>query len=314
MIEVYKTENRKLRRATYDEKDIWISLTSPTRDELQEVVDKVGAIDDFLTAPLDPEELSRLETDEDTGQVLILVNAALEEKKELDSLHYNTVPVGIILLKDVIITVTLTKIDCVEYFKEFPIKNLDTSKKTRFSLQIIYQMTNHYITALRKIDRFSAEIESHIGNELDNAYLIQLLHLEKNLLYFSTSVRGNENVVRRITRVSMIKKYEEDEELLEDTLIELQQAWEMINTDLNILKRIRDTFSSVINNNQNLIMKTLTSFTIILTISSVVFSFYGMNTDFGDYVDHVGMAYIILFLTLFVTWIIYLIMKRKNLW
>lgn len=314
MIEVYKTENRKLRRATYDEKDIWISLTSPTRDELQEVVDKVGAIDDFLTAPLDPEELSRLETDEDTGQVLILVNAALEEKKELDSLHYNTVPVGIILLKDVIITVTLTKIDCIEYFKEFPIKNLDTSKKTRFSLQIIYQMTNHYITALRKIDRFSAEIESHIGNELDNAYLIQLLDLEKNLLYFSTSVRGNENVVRRITRVSMIKKYEEDEELLEDTLIELQQAWEMINTDLNILKRIRDTFSSVINNNQNLIMKTLTSFTIILTISSVVFSFYGMNTDFGDYVDHVGMAYIILFLTLFVTWIIYLIMKRKNLW
>ena len=144
--------------------------------------------------------------------------------------------------------------------------------------QILYRNAELYLSALRTLDRKSEQIESQLHKSTRNEELIELMELEKTIVYFKASLKTNERVIKKLTSAtSNIKKYLEDEDLLEDTLIETQQAIEMADIYGNILHSMTDTFASIISNNQNNIMKTLALVTIVMSIPTMIFSAYGMN-------------------------------------
>lgn len=311
MIEVFKSENNKIVDASIFDKKTWISLINPTIDELKTVQEATGVYEEFLKASLDPEESSRV--DKEDEQLLIIINASFENQDENENIEYLTVPVGIILLDDYIITVSIEKVNCIEYFKTSYRKDIDVNKKTRFTLQIIYQMAVQYLAALRKIDKKTDDIEKLLYGSLKNEYLFELLSLEKTIVYFTTALSGNEKLMRKVFRTQFLKRYDEDEDLLEDTIIELQQATEMAQINGHVLRSLRDAFASIISNNLNNVMKTLAGITIVLTVPVFITSFFGMNVAFNPIVENPFFVYFLSLVTFLITALIYFVMKKKNL-
>ena len=187
--------------------------------------------------------------------------------------------------------------------------------KTRFILQILYRNASLYLQYLRNIDKKSEEIERNLKKFTKNKELLELRELEKSLVYFNTSLRANELVMERLMRNEKIKKYPEDTDLLEDVIVENKQAIEMANIYSGILSGTMNTFSSVISNNLNISMKLLASITIIMSIPTMIASFYGMNLN----VDGMPFAHspygfwIVIGIAALLSGIVAIIFKRKNM-
>ena len=187
--------------------------------------------------------------------------------------------------------------------------------KTRFILQILYKNATQYLQYLRIIDKKSEVIENKLHQSQKNEELIELLELQKSLVYFTTSLRSNEVVLEKLLRIDKIKKYPEDTDLLEDVIVENKQAMEMTSIYNGILSGTMDTFASVISNNLNIVMKFLATVTIVMSIPTMIASFYGMNVRAS------GMPFaespygfgIVLFFTLLLTLIVAYIFNKKDL-
>ena len=231
---------------------------------------------DDVKAPLDEEERSRIEI-EDTYSLIIVDIPMIEERNEKD--WYVTIPMGIIMTDEALITVCLEDTPVLTVFMDGRVRDFHTYMRSRFILQILYKNASQYLQYLRVIDKKSEVVERELHKSQRNRELIELLELEKSLVYFTTSLRGNEMVLERLMRSEKIKKYSEDEELLEDVIIENKQAIEMANIYSGILSGTMDAFASVISNNLNIVMKTLTTITIVMSIPTMVSSFYGMNVN-----------------------------------
>jgi len=150
---------------------------------------------------------------------------------------------------------------------------------------LLFRGATRYLMYLKQIDRIASHLESKLHKSMKNQELIELLGLEKSLVYFSTSLKSNEVTLEKILRGRVIKMYDEDQDLLEDVLIEVKQAIEMANIYSSILSGTMDAFASIISNNLNIVMKVLTSITILMAIPTMVFSFYGMNIENGLFLD-----------------------------
>ncbi len=274
MLEIFKTINEELVKLDSFEEGAWVNLTNPTEAEINYVCEKLGAEPDFVRAALDEEERARI--DYENGQTLIIVDIPIIEKDDKIDL-YSTIPLGIIVLKECILTVCLKENSLVNYFIKNRIKAFYTHYKTRFILQLLHRNATLYLNHLRHIDRLSSKIEEDLHKSMKNKELIQLLKLEKSLVYFSTSLKANELVLEKMLKLDYIKKYPEDTDLLEDVIIENKQAIEMANIYTSILSGTMDAFASVISNNVNIVMKFLTSVTIVMAIPTIVSSIYGMN-------------------------------------
>lgn len=258
----------------------WINLINPTQSESIEVANEFDIDITDLRAPLDLEEMSRVTIEDD--YTLIIVDVPITEERN-NKIYYVTIPLGIILTDDVIITTCQENIPLLDVFVQRRLRNFYTFMRSRFVFQILYRNAELYLTALRSIDRKSDQIETVLLEAPRNEELIELMELEKTIVYFKASLKTNERVVRKLTSSSStIKKYLEDEDLLEDTLIETQQAIEMADIYGNILRSMTDTFASIISNNQNNIMKTLALVTIVMSIPTMIFSAYGMNFKNND--------------------------------
>ena len=159
------------------------------------------------------------------------------------------------------------------------VKNVQTNLKTQFLLIMLLRISVRFLQYLKQIDKASSYMEKQLHKSLRNQELIQLLSLEKSLVYFSTSLKANDTTMEKILRGRIIKLYEDDQDLLEDVLIETKQAIEMCNIYSSILSGTMDAFASIISNNLNIVMKILTTLTIVMSIPTMVFSFYGMNTN-----------------------------------
>ncbi|MDS1029994.1 magnesium transporter CorA family protein [Bacillota bacterium LX-D] len=268
-------------------KGSWIRITNPTREELVKVSTETGAFLEFLEAPLDDEERPRIEVEE--GQILVIINVPIVIKN--GSVKYDTLPLGIIITDNQIITVCLEENEIINNFFKGKAKNYWTYKKTRLTLQILYKTASYFLKYLRDIDRTSHEIEKTLHGSMKNKELIKLLNLEKSLVYFTTSLRSNEIVMKKLLRAKILKMYEEDEDLLEDVITENRQAIEMSEVYSNILVGTMDAFASIISNNLNMVMKFLTSVTIILALPTMITSFYGMNVELPY--QHIHNGYII---------------------
>ena len=276
MYKYYKTIDSKLCEISQPESGCWINIVAPTSDELK-IISKENNIDlGYLSAAIDIEETSRVETED--NQTLIVIDVPTIETHD-DMVIFETLPLGIIATPDYIVTVCTKEISSITSFIEGNVRNTHTNLKTRFIMQILYKVSTRFLYYLKQIDRRSANIEKELNKSLKNKELIQLLDLEKSLVFFSTSLKANEATIKRLQRGSYVKMYEEDEELIEDVLIETKQAIEMSNIYSSILSGTRDAFASVISNNLNIVMKVLTSITILMAVPTMIASFYGMNVS-----------------------------------
>lgn len=276
MINIYKTVDGAIQEIQKPEDGCWVAMTNPTATEIYEISEQFRIEVDDLRAPLDEEERSRIEAEE--NYTLILVDVpVIEERNDKD--WYGTIPLGIILTDKMIFTVCLEETQVLNRFMEGRVRNFYTYMKTRFILQILYRNASVYLRYLRIIDKKSEQIEEKLHVSTRNQELLELLELEKTLVYFTTSLRSNEVVLERLLKMESIKKYPEDTELLEDVIIENKQAIEMANIYSGILSSMTGTFASVISNNLNIVMKVLAVITIVMAIPNIIYGAYGMNVN-----------------------------------
>ena len=274
MVNYYRTMDHQMNEISEVIEGSWISLIHPTAAELVQVSRDYKIDLDHLKAPLDEEERSRIEVEDDYTLIIVDIPVT-EERKEKE--YFLTIPCGIILTNEVIITVCLMETPVLTDFRDGRVRNFWTFKRTRFILQILYRNASLYLQYLRSIDKKSDEVEKQLHISTKNQELIELLELEKSLVYFSTSLRGNELVLEKLLKIEKIKQYPEDEELLDDVIIENKQAIEMADIYSNILSGTMDAYASVISNNLNIVMKVLAVITIVMSIPTMIASFWGMN-------------------------------------
>lgn len=304
------TESGVLQVDGYDN-GCWIALTNPTAEELREVAEQCKVALDDLRAPLDEEERSRIEVEDDYTLILVDI-PIIEERNDKD--WYGTIPLAIIVCESSIITVCLEETPVLTAFMDGRVRNFFSYMKTRFIFQILYRNATLYLNYLRIIDRRSDSIEQKLHEATRNRELIELLELEKSLVFFTTSLKSNEIVLEKLLKSNAIKKYPEDEDLIEDVIVENKQAIEMASIYSGILNGTMDTFASVISNNQNSVMKFLATITIVLSIPTMIASFYGMN------VNSAGMPFanspwgfpIVIGISIIISMIMVLVFRKKD--
>ena len=312
MIRIFKTEDGAMHEKEEMQPGCWIALTNPTASEIIDIADTYQIDPDHLRAPLDEEERSRIEVEDEYTLILVDI-PSIEERNGKD--WFVTIPLAIITTKDVLITVCLEETPVLTSFMDGRVRDFHTFMKTRFILQILYKNATQFLQYLRIIDKKSEVIERKLHQSQKNEELIELLELEKSLVYFTTSLRSNEVVLEKLLRIEKIKKYPEDTDLLEDVIVENKQAIEMANIYSGILSGTMDAFASVISNNLNIVMKVLATVTIVLSIPTMIASFYGMNVNshgmpFAD--SPYGFA-IVLGLTLLLSLFVAYIFNKKDL-
>ena len=290
MIHFYQTQENCVREISAPVQGCWISVIDPTAQEIQQLIETYQLDSGFVRSSLDEEESSRIEREDD--QTLIIVDTAVSELQTEETILFFTVPLGIIITDEYVFTISLRDNRVLRDMAEGVVKGIQTRMKTRFVMQLLLRITAIYLQDLKQIDKTSYVMEQKLSGAMKNKELIQMLELEKSLVYFSTSLKANEVTIEKLLRGRTIKLYDEDQDLLEDVLIEVRQAIEMSNIYSGILSSMVEAFGSVISNNLNMVMWRLTVITIIMSIPTMIFSFYGMNTD-GLPVPHTWFALVV---------------------
>ncbi len=274
MISYLKTVDGRMAEIPAYEKGCWINVCAPNDEELTYLTEQHQIPPEYLRSSLDEEESSHLETED--GQTLIIVDVPYAQKDE-GTISYSTMPIGIMLTEKDLITVSLRDNPAVLEMADGVVKNANPALRTQFVLHLLLRVATRFLQYLKQIDKRSNHTENELRKSMRNKELIQLLELQKSLVYFQTSLKANEITLEKMMRSRSIKLYEEDQDLLEDVLIEIKQAIEMTNIYLTILSGTMDAFASIISNNLNIVMKMLASITIVMAIPTMIFSFYGMN-------------------------------------
>lgn len=312
MIKIFRTIDGAVHQVNEAQEGCWIALVNPTATEILDIAREYQIEQDDLRAPLDEEERSRIEVEENYTMILVDI-PVIEERNEKD--WYVTIPMSIILTDDIIFTVCLEDTPILSAFMDGRVRNFFTYKKTRFILQILYRNATMYLHYLRIIDKKSEVVEKKLHGSTRNQELIELLELEKSLVYFTTSLRSNEVVLEKLLKTEGIKHYPEDTELLEDVITENKQAIEMANIYSGILSGTMDAFASVISNNLNIVMKFLATVTIVMSIPTMIFSAYGMNVNTSG-MPFAGSPWgflIVILISLGLSLFVALIFSKKNL-
>lgn len=310
MIRYYKTIEGKLEKLNSFENGCWINLVEPSQSEISEIVNLLNIDVESIKAALDEEERSRIDVED--NHTLILIDIPIDESDE-NSSHYTTIPLGIILVNNTILTVCTAQSKILNDFIVGHVREFFTFKRTRFILQILHKNATYYLNYLRRINKMTTVIEKEIYNSMKNKELFQLLELEKSLVYFSTSLKANELVLNKMVRTPSIKKYSEDEDLLEDVIIENKQALEMATIYGDILSRIMDAFSAIISNNQNSVMQFLTSVTLIFSIPTIISGMFGMNVGGIPYEHDPNGFWTVMLITTLISLVITFLMSKNKL-
>ena len=222
-------------------------------------------------------------------------------------------PLGMIVVRDeFFITVSLRKNRIIDSFEKGRVKGMCTYKKTRFLIQILYLNASYYLNDLKKINRQTERTVQALQKSMRNKELIQLLNVEKSLVYITTSLKANELVMEKTARGKILKSYEEDDDILEDAIIENRQAIEMGKIYSDILSGTMDAYASVISNNLNVVMKLLASITIVLSLPTLIASIWGMNVPLPFSNDIHGFA-IVTGISILISIIAFIWLKKKDM-
>lgn len=284
MLEIFRTVSVDINGKIHNEieqiydivDDCWINLSAPTEDELETVEKALGVPPEFLRYPLDEEERPRIDVEEDEDQILIITDLPYV-RRDGQYAKYETQPLGILLTGKHIVTISLRETSTLDQFKNNRVKNLKTGFRTRFTFQIMFAGAQDYLKFLRFMDKTIEAAERQLTKAISNKELFKLMELGKSLIYFSTSLKSNEGVLEKLMRNKYIKQYEDDSELLEDVLIEYKQADDMANIYASIINSTMDAYASIISNNLNVVMKFMAGMTIVISIPTMIFSFFGQN-------------------------------------
>ncbi len=276
MMKIYRTQDKQLTRATDFTEGVWVCMTAPTQEEVREVAVTLDIEPADLQAALDPEESARIALED--GYTVILVDIPVKPAGQGEGV-YTTVPLGILLTQDLIITVCSVETAVLGDFAACRVRGFSTRKKMRFVYQILYRAATLYQQELRLIDRRRQSIEKNLTGALRDSDLMELHGLESSLVYFATSLRANLTVLDRLTRYKRLEQYPDDRELLDDVIVEIRQAIEMTGIYRDDIKGTRELFSSILDNRLNNAMKYLTSITLIMAVPTVISGLYGMNVN-----------------------------------
>ena len=287
MIEYLKTNSAgSIEQLSGPETGCWVNVVAPTPGERELVERELGVLPEFVRSALDEEETSRIDYDDDERQIFVIVDYPVVDEDGAAArttlpLTYDTMPLTMVFLPErgMFVTISIRDNEVVDDLKGGRVRNVDTRYRTRFLLQMLLHISQLYLVYLRRIDRLSANTETRLHASVRNEELIQMLNLEKSLVYFSTSLKSDELTLNKIAQGRIIPLYEDDQDLLEDVLVEVHQAIEMANIYSGTLSGTMDAFASIISNNLNIVMKVLSVITIVMAIPNIVFGFYGMNVD-----------------------------------
>ena len=274
MISIYKKSDDGLEEVSTIQKDCWVNAVQPNYVELSEINKVLGIPEEFLTDPLDIDERARIEVEDD--YILIILRVPYYDKEEID-IPYNTVPIGIIYTENNIVTISSRENEILSTFVSRKLKSFSFKNREKFIFLIFLRTAIMFLKYLRQISNMTNELEKNLHKSMKNQELIKLLDLEKSLVYFTTALKANEIMIGRLASVKKFKINSDDKDLLDDVLVEYRQGIEMANVYSNILSGMMDAFASVISNNLNVVMKLLTSISIILMFPTLVASIYGMN-------------------------------------
>ncbi len=323
MIEIFKTNSQnKLEVITeetymaenFDPKHCWINLVNPSDKEVALISQMSGIEDDAIKAALDDEERSRIEL-EDT-HALVLVDIPVIEEED-DYYSYFTIPLGTIVKDDLFITVCLKDTAVIRDFIRNRVKGFSTSMKSRFMFQILGNTAAKFLAYLKQIDKASQRIQNELRKSTRNKEILQMLDLQNSLVYFSTSLTGNDTVISKLMNAKgqlgqFLRLYEEDMDILEDVSIENKQAIEMCSIYRSILATTTEGYASVISNDANSVMKLLTSITLVISIPTLIASLWGMNTWVPGQANKIGF-FVIAGISVIATALSIWILKRKKL-
>ncbi len=288
MIEIYKTVNSITRLQAELSDDCWIKVVSPDADDVNYLINIIGIDEGFIASAIDPEETSHIDVEED--QVLIVVDVPAVDDSSEGSVPYTTMPMSIIFINKYIITISLKEHSFLAGIASGGERLVSTHMQTRFTLQLLYRIAKRYLVYLKEIDKMSGYTEKQLKHNLKNKEIISLLGIEKSLVYFSTSLKSIELMLNRISSGRVIKMYEDDRDILDDVIIETSQAREMCIIYTRTLNSTMDAYASIISNNLNIAMRTLTSITLVAAVPTVVSGLYGMNIDNGMPFDNLWWA------------------------
>ncbi|KEF33915.1 MULTISPECIES: magnesium transporter CorA family protein [Deinococcus] len=277
MLTYYRSVGGKLQVLDAYTDGCWIHATAPTAEELARVSRETGLDLDYLSYPLDPDERSRFERED--GQLLIIMQTSYRLGEDSD-IPYDTVPLGILHTDHCIVTVCATDNPVVNDVVGGLVRRVSTAKKNRLTLQLFLRNAQRFLIDVRQINKRVDTIEDRMETATRNKELMDLLKLEKSLVYFITGLKANEAMMERVKRDRIFEMYEEDSELLDDVLIENLQAIEMATIASNILTSMAGAFASVINNNVNQVVKTLTVVSAIFLPLTFMAGIWGMNFEY----------------------------------
>ena len=291
MITAYKHENSlEIKETRLDQDVALLNIVDPEREEIETLIGLYDIPEDFLRDPLDTEESARIEFDDDTGYSLIIIDLPIVNQTNQKVLSFITIPLGIIIGNKKIMTVCSEENDFLEFYAR---QNINLNYRSQFALTILLTIANHFNRNLRLLNRTRLRIERSLKNNITNKQLYNLMEVEKSLVYFLDALKGNDNVIKKLFRLPSIKRFDEDEELIEDLIIENNQAIETTELYTNILESITSSYASLLSNEMNNTMKTLTLFTVLLTLPTLVFSFFGMNVPL-PIDDHSYISWVII--------------------
>ncbi len=306
MVQFFKSDEKGLKETSGFSENGIIYVSDPNQDETRMLSSLLNFTPDFITDPLDMDERARIDFDDNATEIIIKVPYKDAEDQKIT---YKTMPIGIVIGENFVLFVSRHRVPFLETMIEK--SQLEPMKKSRMIFQIFYRNAILFLSYLKEINKISDATEEKLHESTLNKELEILMYLEKSLVYFTTSLRSNEIVMERILRGTIIEIYEDDKELLEDTIVENKQALEMAHIYSDILTGMMDAFASVISNNLNVVMKVLTIVTIIMQIPTILTGFYGMNVGLPFQNDVFAYVYVITWSLIAAIVVIFWFKKKK---
>lgn len=279
MITYWQQEDSRLLKKDEEElistKNTWVDARNVTRDDIQELQEKFKIDPENMLDILDPDELSRIEKNEDYDYTLTIMRLPVFSPS--DDISYFTAPLGIVIKGKFIITICWTDSDVLKDFAANRVAELNLKDLPAFTIRFMSRSDFTFLRYLKELNRRATTIQNEMFRAVENREFIQLLNIQKSLVYFTTSLKSNQNLLEKLRKTKIMKLDEEDQDWIDDVEIDNRQALDMADTYSNIMASMNDAFASVLSNNLNIVMKTMTAWNLVLMMPTLITSFFGIN-------------------------------------
>ena len=311
MIQYFKNIDHKTVEIDKPEAGVWVNVLPPLKqEEFSELSKNLDIPIDFLTDSLDIDERTRFEVENNVRLIVIKTPTENNSFNESDA-YYITIPICIILTDNQIVTVNSFENPAIKKFlNTFPKREAD--RKNMMVLKVFEKVVQNFMEQLKEINHRRNIIEQKLYDANRNEQLLQLMRIQKSLVYFVTALRSNELLFMKLERTDFLQLNEDEKEFLNDLIVDNAQALEMAHIYTNILSSTLDAFASIIANNQNEVLRRLAIITVVLTFPVLVASIFGMNVPSGF--EHSPYAfYIVAFLSFIISLVIGWSFIRKKI-